>query len=93
MNGTGAKKFQPKKPLYSEEQFREIQKRFESLLKFPPGSEKLQKDLIRYRDKALEIGALESHIVPASAIVQEYRVWWKCLSPRWPISPRICTCR
>lgn len=76
------KKFKPKTPLYSKEQAKATDDRFNKLLKFPPGSEKLQEDLKRYRDKATEMGTLDAHIVPADVVTPEFRVWWKCLSPR-----------
>ena len=47
--------------------------------------EELHKDLDRFREKALELGASAAEIIPASYVVVEERVWMKCLVPRCPL--------
>ena len=43
--------------------------------------EKLQRDLERFRQKALELGASAAEIIPASQVIVQERVWLKCLVP------------
>lgn len=45
-------------------------------------NQELQQDLIYIREKALELGATEAAIIPATYVVMEERVWLKCLVPR-----------
>jgi len=47
--------------------------------------EELHKDLERFKEKALELGASAAEIIPASFVVVEERVWLKCLVPRCPL--------
>lgn len=43
--------------------------------------EELQRDLERFRQKALELGASAAEVIPASQVVVQERVWLKCLVP------------
>jgi predicted metal-binding protein len=45
-------------------------------------NEELQQDLIIIREKALELGAADAVIIPASHVVVQERVWLKCIVPR-----------
>lgn len=42
---------------------------------------KLQRDLERFKQKALELGASAAEIIPASQVTVQERVWLKCLVP------------
>ncbi len=42
----------------------------------------LRKNLEMFKDKALELGASDARIIPASYVVVDERVWMKCLIPR-----------
>lgn len=44
----------------------------------------LKKDLISFREKALELGASAAQVIPSSYVVVQERVWMKCLVPRCP---------
>jgi len=43
--------------------------------------EELQRDLERFRQKALELGASAAEVIAASQVVVQERVWLKCLVP------------
>ncbi len=43
--------------------------------------EELRRDLERFRQKALELGASAAEVIPASDVVVQERVWLKCLVP------------
>jgi predicted metal-binding protein len=43
--------------------------------------EELQRDLERFRQKALEFGASAAVVIPASQVIVQERVWLKCLVP------------
>ena len=42
---------------------------------------KLQRDLERFRQKALELGASAAKVIPAAQVSVQERVWLKCLVP------------
>lgn len=44
--------------------------------------EDLRRDLLDFREKALELGASAAEVIPASEVVVQERVWMKCLVPR-----------
>jgi len=43
--------------------------------------EQLQRDLERFRQKALELGASAAEVIAASQVIVQERVWLKCLVP------------
>ena len=47
-----------------------------------PGEKQLFKDLEKYRQMALDLGAYEAMIFPVEEFPQDIRVWWRCQLPR-----------
>ncbi len=47
-----------------------------------PSQKQLEKDAKKYREKALELGAADAKVIPASFVVVDERVRMKCAVPR-----------
>ncbi len=54
--------------------------------------EELSRDLLGFREKALELGASAAEVIPASCVVVQERVWMKCLVPRCEAAGRTPYC-
>jgi predicted metal-binding protein len=52
----------------------------------------IKKDIEKYRQMALDMGASDAKMIPAEKVYVDFRVWAKCMIPRCPICGSSVNC-